>query len=82
MGPAAASSDAHQPVPLHPAFGSQAGPPLGLTRLLKEFPPPHLLFDAAAFNQFAEAADRLLNAFAIAYRQFDHEDLLLPFVLV
>jgi precorrin-6A/cobalt-precorrin-6A reductase len=52
--------------------GTEAGAALGFARLLEEFAATHLLLDAAALDQFAEAADRLLNAFAFANRQFDH----------
>jgi hypothetical protein len=65
-------SDAEQTIPLGSAFGAEAGATLGLAGLLEELPATHLLLDAAAFDQFAEAADRFLNAFAFANRQFDH----------
>ena len=65
-------SHAEQAVPLGAAFGAEAGATLGLAGLLEELPATHLLLDAAALDQFTEAADRLLNAFAFANRQFDH----------
>jgi len=70
------SSDAHQPVPLHSPLSPQASSAFRLTGLFEELSPPHLFLDTAPFNQFPEAADCLLDAFAITNRQFDHEDLL------
>ena len=69
-------SDAHQPVPLHSPLSPQASATLRLTGLFKELSSSHLFLDTAPFNQFPEATNCLLDAFAIANRQFDHEDLL------
>ena len=66
------SDDAEQAISLGAALSAEAGATLGLAGLLEELPTPHLLFDAAALDQFTEAANRLLNAFAFANRQFDH----------
>lgn len=73
-------SDAHQSGALHPAFCSKASPTLRFTRLLKKFTASHLFLDATPFNKFSEASNRLLNALAIANRQFDHDSLCVKLV--
>jgi hypothetical protein len=42
-------------------FGAQTGATAGLTGFLVVFAPSHLLFDSAAFDQLAKAADSFLN---------------------
>jgi hypothetical protein len=54
------------------ALSAEAGATLGLAGLLEELPTPHLLFDAAALDQFTEAANRFLNAFPLADSELDH----------
>lgn len=47
-------------------FGTQAGPPLGFTRLFVVLASSHLLFDATSLDQLTKPSYGLLNAFAIA----------------
>ena len=70
--PVERSLHAQQPIPLRTAFGAEAGATLGLAGLLEELPAAHLLLDAAALDQLAEAANRLLNALPFANRELDH----------
>jgi hypothetical protein len=66
-------SAAHQAGATDTSLCPQTGPTLGLTGLFKKLPATHLFFDAASFNQFAEATNRLLNAFPLPNCQLDHE---------
>ena len=70
--PGPESSHAEEAIALRPPFCPEAGAALGLARLLEEFAPPHLFFDAAALDQLAETADRLLNALPFSNRELDH----------
>ena len=65
-------SDAQQAIPLGAAFGAEAGAALCFARLFEELAAPHFFFDAAALNQFTEAADRFLNAFPLADSELNH----------
>ena len=49
------------------AFGSQAGAAFGFARLLVKLSASHLFLDAAAFYQFSESPNCLLNRLPITY---------------
>jgi hypothetical protein len=53
-------------------FGSQASAAADFAGLFVVLAATHFLLDAAAFNQLAETADRLLNALAVADDQLNH----------
>ena len=67
-----AGSDAQQAIPLGAAFGAETGTALCFARLFEELAATHLFFDAAALDQFTEAANRFLNAFPLADSELDH----------
>ena len=48
------------------ALGAKASAALGLARLFVEFADPHFFLDAAALDELAEAADRLLGRFFVS----------------
>jgi hypothetical protein len=53
-------------------FSSQACTTFDLTWLFVILPTPHFLLEATSFNKLAEAADRLLNRFAVANTHYNH----------
>ena len=67
-----AGSDAQEAIPLGAAFGAEAGAALRFARLFEELAATHFFFDAAALDQFTEAANRFLNAFPLADSELDH----------
>jgi hypothetical protein len=54
------------------SFRTEAGATLDLARLFVILSTPHFFLNAASFYQFAEAANRLLNRFAVAYDESNH----------
>ena len=64
--------DAQQSISLGAALCAEASATVCFARLLEEFAAAHLFFNSAPLDQFTESADRFLDAFAFAYRQFNH----------
>jgi hypothetical protein len=54
------------------ALGAEAGSALDFAGLFVEFANAHFFFDAAAFDEFAEAADGLLGRFLVTQCQLNH----------
>jgi hypothetical protein len=53
-------------------FSSQASTTFDLAWLFVILPTPHFLLQATSFNQLPEAADRVLNRFAVANNHANH----------
>ena len=70
--PKLSRSNAKKAIALRATFRAEAGAATGLTRLLEKLPPPHLFLDAAALDQFPEAANSFLNALPFTNRELDH----------
>ena len=66
------TSDAEKAIALRTPFCPETGTAAGLARLLEELASPHLFLDAAALDQLAETANRLLNALPFTNRELDH----------
>jgi len=77
ISPRLASETCQHAISAGTAFRPKSGATLDLAGLLVVLTATHLFFNAAAFDQFAKAANRLLDRLAFAQRQFDHSFLLL-----
>ena len=56
------------------AFGSESSATFDFTWFFVVLSPTHFFLDSAAFDQFAESADRFLDALAIPYNQLNHDE--------
>ena len=52
---------------------AEADATIDFARLLVKFTAAHFLFDAAAFDELAEATNGVLNSFLITHCKFDHD---------
>ena len=68
----ALESDAQQAVAFGAAFGSKACTAVGFAWFFEKLAASHFFFDAAALDQLAKAANRLLNAFSVANGELNH----------
>ncbi|GEM_PF-1859699 len=53
-------------------LSTQTNAAINFARLFVEFTAAHFLFNAAAFNEFTETTNCILDGFILSQRQLDH----------